>query len=117
VNSEGEVVRWDIVNGTSGMIFANTEKPQQSWDFMKWWMETETQTSFAYNLQSTYGPEYVWLSANLEAVANSPIEYEDKLVILEQSNGSMTFLELLDNTCLNVACPISGIRRSLTEHQ
>lgn len=85
VNSEGEVVRWDIVNGTSGMIFANTEKPQQSWDFMKWWMETETQTSFAYNLQSTYGPEYVWLSANLEAVANSPIEYEDKLVILEQS--------------------------------
>ncbi|MDP3306488.1 MAG: extracellular solute-binding protein [Erysipelotrichaceae bacterium] len=85
INSEGEVVRWDIVNGTSGMIFANTEKPKQSWDFMKWWMETETQTSFAYNLQSTYGPEYVWLSANLDAVANSPIEYEDKLVILEQS--------------------------------
>jgi ABC-type glycerol-3-phosphate transport system substrate-binding protein len=85
INSEGEVVRWDIVNGTSGMIFANTEKPKQSWDFMKWWMETETQTAFAYNLQSTYGPEYVWLSANLDAVANSPIEYEDKLVILEQS--------------------------------
>ncbi len=85
INSEGEVVRWDIVNGTSGMVFANTDKPQQSWDFMKWWMETETQTNFAYNLQSTYGPEYVWLSANLEAVANSPIEYEDKLVILEQS--------------------------------
>lgn len=85
VNSEGEVVRWDIVNGTSGMIFANTDKPKQSWDFMKWWMSTETQTAFSYNLQSTYGPEYVWLSANLEAVANSPIEYDDKLVILEQS--------------------------------
>jgi ABC-type glycerol-3-phosphate transport system substrate-binding protein len=85
INDEGEVVRWDIVNGTSGMVFANTDKPQQSWDFMKWWMETETQTNFAYNLQSTYGPEYVWLSANLTAVANSPIEYEDKLVILEQS--------------------------------
>ena len=85
VNEQGEVVRWDIVNGTSGMIFANTDKPQQSWDFMKWWMSTETQTAFSYNLQSTYGPEYVWLSANLEAVANSPIEYEDKLVILEQS--------------------------------
>lgn len=85
INDQGEVVRWDIVNGTSGMMFANTDKPQQSWDFMKWWMDTETQTNFAYNLQSTYGPEYVWLSANLEAVANSPIEYEDKLVILEQS--------------------------------
>lgn len=85
INDQGEVIRWDIVNGTSGMMFANTDKPQQSWDFMKWWMDTETQTNFAYNLQSTYGPEYVWLSANLEAVANSPIEYDDKLVILEQS--------------------------------
>ena len=85
VNKEGEVVRWDIVNGTSGMVFANTDKAQQSWDFLKWWMETETQTAFSYNLQSTYGPEYVWLSANLSAVANSPIEYEDKLVILEQT--------------------------------
>ena len=85
MNNEGEVVRWDIVNGTSGMVFANTDKPTQSWEFMKWWMDTETQTNFSYNLQSTYGPEYVWLSANLEAVANSPIEYDDKLVILEQS--------------------------------
>jgi len=84
VNEEGEVVRWDIVNGTSGMVFSNTDKPNESWTFLKWWMETETQTSFAYNLQSTYGPEYVWLSANLEAVANSPIEYDDKSVILEQ---------------------------------
>jgi ABC-type glycerol-3-phosphate transport system substrate-binding protein len=85
LNDQGEIVRWDIVNGTAGMIFANTDKPQESWEFMKWWMDTQTQTNFAYNLQSTYGPEYVWLSANLNAVANAPIRFEDKRIILEQA--------------------------------
>ncbi len=83
-NEQGDVIRWDIVNGTSGIIFKSTEYPDQSWDFMKWWTSTPTQTSFAYALQSTYGPEYVWLSSNLDAVKNAPIDAADKQVILEQ---------------------------------
>jgi len=83
-NDQGEVVRWDIVNGTSGIIFKSTQYPTQSWDFMKWWISTETQTAFAYSLQSTYGPEYVWLSSNLEAVKNAPIDAADKRIMLEQ---------------------------------
>ncbi|MDD3478402.1 MAG: hypothetical protein PHP32_05950, partial [Candidatus Izemoplasmatales bacterium] len=31
-----------------------------------------------------YGPEFVWLSGNVDAVANSPIDATDKAVILEQ---------------------------------
>ena len=85
-NDQGDVVRWDIVNGTAGIIFKSTQYAQQSWDFMKWWTSTETQTSFAYSLQSTYGPEYVWLSSNLEAVRNAPIDAADKRVILQQFN-------------------------------
>lgn len=83
-NKEGEVLRWDIVNGTAGIIFKSTKFADNSWDFMKWWTSTETQTSFAYSLQSTYGPEYVWLSSNLEAVQNAPIDAADKQVMLEQ---------------------------------
>jgi hypothetical protein len=116
VNEEGEVVRWDIVNGTSGMVFSNTDKPDESWTFLKWWMETETQTSFAYNLQSTYGPEYVWLSANLEAVANSPIEYDDKSVILNKSVGSTTYRVRRGNTCWNAGCPTSGMHDRLRRY-
>jgi len=85
-NDQGEVIRWDIVNGTSGIIFKSTEYAEQSWDFMKWWTSTETQTAFAYSLQSTYGPEYVWLSSNLEAVKNAPIDAADKNIMLQQFN-------------------------------
>lgn len=85
VNEAGEVARWDIVNGTASMIFNSTEKPDESWEFLKWWMETETQTDYAFNLMSTFGPEFVWLSANLDAVANTPIPFDDRQVILEQA--------------------------------
>ena len=85
-DENGDVQRWYIANGTSAIMFKNddTEKLQDSWTFLKWWLSTQTQTEFAFALQSTYGPEYVWLSGNIDAVANSPIDAADKEVILEQ---------------------------------
>jgi len=84
-NEETESVdRWYIGNGTGGVMFEDSDDPIGAWGFMKWWTSAETQSQFAYTLQSTYGPEFLWLSSNLEAVANSPIDNVDKQVILEQ---------------------------------
>ena len=80
----GEVQRWYVGNGTGGVMFNTTDDKENSWEFMKWWMSTETQTEFAYTLQSTYGPEFLWLSGNLNAVESSPIDNVDKQIILEQ---------------------------------
>lgn len=85
-NSEGEVQRWYIANGSGAVMFKSDDevKKEQSWEFLKWWMSAETQSEFAFALQSTYGPEFVWLSGNIEAVKNSPIDATDKAVIIEQ---------------------------------
>ncbi len=80
----GEVQRWYVGNGTGGVMFNNTKDKDGAWLFMKWWMSTETQTNFAYTLQSTYGPEFLWLSGNLNAIENSSIDNKDKQIILEQ---------------------------------
>ena len=80
----GEVERWYLGNGTGGVIFSDTIDPNGSWDFLKWWTSTQTQTQFAYTLQSTFGPEFLWLSGNLEAVKSSPLDNDDKQIILEQ---------------------------------
>lgn len=79
---DGTVNRTYISNGSASMIFADTNKAQRCWDFLKWWSSTEVQTEFGYTLQSTYGPEYLWLSCNLDAVANAPIDSKDKQIIL-----------------------------------
>jgi ABC-type glycerol-3-phosphate transport system substrate-binding protein len=78
------VERWFVGNGTGAVMFENSDDKEGSWAFMKWWMSTETQTEFAYTLQSTYGPEFLWLSGNLDAVENTPIDIDDKEIILEQ---------------------------------
>ena len=84
VQEDGSVSRWYIANGTGAVIMARSTQPEKSWTFLKWWLSADVQTTYAYNLQSTYGPEFVWLSGNLEAVVNAPIDELDKQVILEQ---------------------------------
>lgn len=84
-NEETDTVdRWYIGNGTGGVMFKNSDDPDKAWEFLKWWTSEEAQSEFAYTLQSTYGPEFLWLSGNLDAVASSPIDNEDKQIILEQ---------------------------------
>jgi ABC-type glycerol-3-phosphate transport system substrate-binding protein len=84
VQDDGTINRSYIANGSSGLIMETTDKPAESWKFLSWWMSTNIQAEFANTLQSTYGPEYVWLSGNLKAVESSPIEKDDLDIILEQ---------------------------------
>jgi carbohydrate ABC transporter substrate-binding protein, CUT1 family (TC 3.A.1.1.-) len=84
VQEDGSISRWFISNGTGGIIFKDTLKAEEAWEFLKWWTDYDTQVEYAYTLQSTYGKQYLWLSSNLEAVAASPIEQKDKAVIVEQ---------------------------------
>ncbi|CCQ97010.1 hypothetical protein CULT_540021 [[Clostridium] ultunense Esp] len=66
------------------MIFKSTKHPEASWEFLKWWESRETQSSFGIQMQSLYGKEYMWNTANLKAFQDLPWPEEDKKVILEQ---------------------------------
>lgn len=84
VQEDGSISRWYIANGTNGVIFDTTRKADESWEFLKWWTSHDTQVSYAHTLQSTYGETFVWLSANLDAIADSTFDQKDKMVIAEQ---------------------------------
>ncbi len=84
IDSEGNLNRWIIANGRGSVIMKDSDKADEAWEFLKWWTSEEVQTTYSYTLQSIYGPEYLWLSGNLAAVENSPIDIQDKVVILEQ---------------------------------
>jgi len=66
------------------MIFKDTEHPAEAWAFLKWWLSAETQLRFANQLQTLYGKEYLWNTANLDAFRQAFWPEEDKQVILEQ---------------------------------
>ena len=83
VQEDGSINRNFVANGSGGVIFADTEMPDEAWEFMKWWTSTETQVEYTYTLRSTYGDTYFWLPSNVEALEQAPIDQEDKQVILD----------------------------------
>ena len=85
-NDNGVIDRSYIAAGTGGIIFEASTKQEEAWEFYKWWLSHDVQTEYAHTLQATYGKENIWLSSNLEAIADSTLPTEDKLAILEQLN-------------------------------
>ncbi len=85
VQEDGSIARWYIVNGnTAGVIFKDSGKIEESWEFLKWWTDYETQVNYTYTLRSTYGKTFVWLPSNIDAIADAPFDQADKQMILEQ---------------------------------
>jgi ABC-type glycerol-3-phosphate transport system substrate-binding protein len=81
---DGRQLRYATGSAQASILFKNTDQPQEAWQFLKWWMSTETQVDFQERLILNYGREYLWNSANLEAFSRLPIPAEHRAVILEQ---------------------------------
>lgn len=84
--ADGSIDRSFVAASTGGVIFKDTDKASEAWEFLKWWTSTETQVEYTYTLRSTYGDTYFWLSSNLEALQQAPIAQEDKQIILEMAD-------------------------------
>lgn len=84
VQEDGTVNRATPGSAQGGMIFEKSELKDESWEFMKWWLSETTQAEFATNLQTLFGPEYMWHTANLNAFRELPWNEEHKDVVLEQ---------------------------------
>ena len=97
-DEEGNIHRETAGGAESGMIFkaedgaskivktdgTEVSREQAAWEYLKWWMSTDVQVEFGSTLQTTYGKEFIWNSANKEALAQLPWKSEAKEVILQQ---------------------------------
>ncbi len=81
---DGTQNRYATGSAQAVIMFKNTEQPLQAWQFIKWWMSTETQVEFQERLILNYGREYLWNSANLEAFSRLDIPQQHRAIILEQ---------------------------------
>ena len=86
---DGTVSRYAASGAQSLMILSGTEKPDEAWRFIEWFLDTPTQVNFAYRLQTAYGTEFLWNTANLEAFRQVPLPPEHIDVILAQWEFAM----------------------------
>ncbi|MFI3254644.1 MAG: extracellular solute-binding protein [Eubacteriales bacterium] len=81
---DGTIDRSYVASSTGGVIFSDSQMVEEGYEFLKWWTDYETQVSYSHTLKSTYGDQFFWLSANVEALGDAPIPIQEKEVILEQ---------------------------------
>lgn len=82
--SDGTVERWASGGQTAGVIFKKSDKQEESWEFMKWWLSSDIQEQYGSNLESFNGAQFRWNTANIDAFSRLPWVKEDLKVILEQ---------------------------------
>ncbi len=76
--------------GLANLIMADTEYPEESWEFLKWWTSADTQTMFGREMESLMGSSARVATANLEALENLawPVnDYEALMAQFEQVKG------------------------------
>ena len=81
---DGSVLRYQVANSTACMIFESTKKSEEAGKFLMWWLAEDTQLAYANLLKSSYGAEYSWNTANLNAFRQMDYPEEHKEVILRQ---------------------------------
>lgn len=89
-DEDGQILRYQPSVASANGIMGSTEHPQEAWEFLKWYMSDEIQEEYSRQLQLRFGPEYIWNTANMNAMKESAaFSREDLDIILEQLEQTM----------------------------
>ena len=72
VQEDGTVDHSVGCTGLASMIMADTEYPEECWEFLKWWTSAEVQTLYDREMESLMGSAARVATANQEAFGNMP---------------------------------------------
>lgn len=78
---DGTINRAVPITNPGTMILQSTAQPEEAWEFLKWWTETETQVRYGRELESIMGPAARYRAANLEAAPLLPWTVEEYALI------------------------------------
>ncbi len=85
LNADGEIDRTaGAITEKGDIIMKQSEKPEQSWEFLKWWSSEEVQTRFAKEVEAMMGQEARWNTANKNAFLSLSWNEEDIATIQEE---------------------------------
>lgn len=68
VREDGTIDNRGAIGSTASVVLGNTEDPESSWAFMKFWTDTDIQVSFANEIESILGSGARHNTANINAM-------------------------------------------------
>ncbi|TVQ25343.1 MAG: extracellular solute-binding protein [Spirochaetaceae bacterium] len=74
---DGSLNRAAPSGGTAVMLMEHSRNRDESWEYIKWWVSTESQVRFAREMESLLGPSGRFPTANREAMTQLPWPVRD----------------------------------------
>ena len=125
VRSDGTVDRSVSTGTLACMIISSTEYPDQSWEFLKWWISANTQLRFGRELESLIGAAARYPTANNEAFRRLSWGSQQMAVLDEQREwlvgipevpGGYFFNRHITNAVRKVINEKAGTRETLLDY-
>ncbi len=94
---DGTINNDQAATEVASVMFKDIADPQAGWEFLKWWVSTETQAEFGTRIEAILGSGGRYATANVEAMKKLPwndvqldalTEQMESLVFVEQLPGS-----------------------------
>lgn len=82
--ADGTISRWAGGGQRTGVIFERSEKQEEAWTFLQWWLSADVQEQYGSDLEAINGVAFRWNTSNVDAFARLPWKKEDADVILRQ---------------------------------
>lgn len=73
--------------GEADIILATSEKKEEAWQFIEWWLSTEVQTEYGREIEGKLGAQARWATSNVQAFQSLPWNLDDLDII----SGSWEF--------------------------
>ncbi|GAA3408873.1 extracellular solute-binding protein [Paenibacillus hodogayensis] len=81
---DGTIARWAGGGQRTGVVFEKSNKKEQAWQFLKWWLSADVQQQYGADMEAVNGVAFRWNTSNVEAFTRLPWKREDAQVILTQ---------------------------------
>lgn len=94
MGEDGTVNNISASTGLACMMMKDSEEKEASWEFMKWWLSEETQTSYGKEMEGLMGEAARYPTANVEAFANLPWPSDDYEALEEQLGNVKGFRQV-----------------------
>lgn len=95
-NGKKYIDRSDFITGSATMMIATEDEElrQNSWEFMKWWANADTQVRFGREIEALLGSSARYATANRDAFENLSWSADDIKVLSEQWDNTVGIREV-----------------------
>ncbi len=97
VREDDSISGIETCTSTGCIALKDTEHPQETYEFLKWWVSSETQAKFGVQVEQTLGVAARYGTANTVAFESIPWNAEQAAVMREQRENTVAVEEIPGN--------------------